>query len=415
MKVSEYIGAVFPDDESGEIDLTGAERISGGSICDAYKIRMGHRLVFIKKLKEKFASSPRHISALEKEFEIGASLNHPSLPTYLFARKNYVVMNYIEGETLHRLIAQNDPWLSQGANCIKLLSDLVMVTEYLHRQGVMHCDIKADNIVVCKDTNNIYLIDLDKCYTSWHDLTAGAPEKYGLSTTEVGNPRIDLNGISEIAAKLLKIKGISGERKRIRKFLNLCHKDDVTLSEIKSVLDKPRSLNRSLVIGLTVAVIILVVVLILVVMMFQSLQHKPDTPLPTSQSSIQQVDTQAQSGNPSQSISQTQTTIPETSPTVRPKLTSSDKAALKEIFLPYISSSDALVDLIKQNPGRNYRDSLDNIISQFQTFVTRGRDLLSRSHPELEPYDLDLILLSSDEYNEAVNAQNELVKAFSSN
>lgn len=66
-----------------EIDFEDAIRLpDGGSTCEIYRTRWQRREVFVKRLKEEFRTNPLYLDALDKEYEIGVSLKHPSLPDY---------------------------------------------------------------------------------------------------------------------------------------------------------------------------------------------------------------------------------------------------------------------------------------------------------------------------------------------
>ena len=96
-----------------DIDFASAVRLpQEGSASEVYKTRWHRRTVLVKRLKEEFRDSPLHLDALEKEYEIGVTLSHPSLPTYLAFDRDYIVMEYVDGDTLASMLKKDDPWLS---------------------------------------------------------------------------------------------------------------------------------------------------------------------------------------------------------------------------------------------------------------------------------------------------------------
>ena len=76
-------------------------------IYEFYVARLWHKKVFIKRLKQEYQNNPFYTAALKKEFEIGVSLNHSSIPVYRDYKKGTIVIDYIEGETLDNLIKTN--------------------------------------------------------------------------------------------------------------------------------------------------------------------------------------------------------------------------------------------------------------------------------------------------------------------
>ena len=71
-----------------------------GSTCDAYVCTIQRRRVFVKRLKAEFRDNPFYRDAFDKEYDLGVSLSHPSLPRYVGFGVDYIIMDYIEGDTL---------------------------------------------------------------------------------------------------------------------------------------------------------------------------------------------------------------------------------------------------------------------------------------------------------------------------
>ena len=65
-----------------------------------------------------------------------------------FNRTFYIVMEYIEGDTLDKYKLT-----------LQLLTDCVVTLDKLHRHGIIHRDIKPDNIM-CTDDSKVKFIDL---------------------------------------------------------------------------------------------------------------------------------------------------------------------------------------------------------------------------------------------------------------
>lgn len=214
-----------------------------GSTCDAYECTIQRRRVFVKRLKAEYRDNPLYRAAFDKEYDLGVSLSHPSLPRYIGFGGDYIVMDFIEGDTLADLIKRDDPRLKNRKFIRRLLIELVDVVEYLHRRNIVHCDIKADNVIVSPyDDRPVSLIDLDKAYTSWLDTTHGNAEKYGCAGCADG--AIDFRGIGKIAARL-------GQGKVAR----ACKKDNVSAPGLRQLLRIRKRINGVwlLLIGIAVA------------------------------------------------------------------------------------------------------------------------------------------------------------------
>lgn len=214
--------------------------LSAGSTCDVYRTRWQRREVFVKRLKEEYRTRPLYLDALDKEFEIGVNLKHPSLPVYHLFQRDYIIMDYIDGTTLADMIRYKDSWLTKEKNIVKLLKELIEVVDYLHRHNVVHCDIKADNIMITANTRNLVLIDFDKCYTDAFCDTSGNPNKYGIPATDVGQCSIDFHAIGLLVEKLKReVRGFKfGKYKR---FVEACYGSDVNCEDLRDMLNEPAS------------------------------------------------------------------------------------------------------------------------------------------------------------------------------
>lgn len=237
----------------GFIDFSKAELIeaTGGS-CDVYAIRRHQMRLLVKRLKPEHRFKPRFRAAIQKEFELGFRLRHPALPVFHDFGEDFIVMDFVEGETLKHLIDKKDPFLKSEANLCKIISQLVNVVDYLHQNNTVHCDIKPDNLMITRSTRNLMLIDLGNAYTDWHPSTAGDPKLYGADSTTSGSPGIDFRGIGLIL-DLLKAEGYKIRRfHRIRK---LCDKPGVSPEELRRNL-LPSDHNRVLFTGLLLLTVI---------------------------------------------------------------------------------------------------------------------------------------------------------------
>ncbi len=234
MNDRESIVSGFEGEGRGEaalgIDFATARRLgSGGSTCEAFVATFQRRRVFVKRLKAEFRDNPLYRAAFDKEFDLGVSLSHPSLPRYVGFGGDYIAMDFIEGDTLADLLARGDRRLRDRRFTARLLADLVGVVEYLHRRNIVHCDIKPDNIIVSPyDDRPATLIDLDKAYTSWLADTPGDPAKYGCS--ECADGAIDFRGIGMIASRL-------GHRR----LASACRGADVAVENLRQALRQQAS------------------------------------------------------------------------------------------------------------------------------------------------------------------------------
>lgn len=241
MAIAQYIVSGFKqefvNENSATIDFTKASKIDcPGTICDTYVLYYNERKVFVKRLKEEYRTSPKHLDALHKEYALGLTLSHPSLPTYYDRGEDYIVLNYIDGRTLSQILANDEVWLKSGQNAIKMMLQLLDATDYLHARNIVHCDIKPDNIMISEEAHNLVLIDLDKAYTGWKDKTPGAASIYGREETPGRTEKNDLACLAVLAESLADSLGSDRQAKTLKKFARACASQDVSSEQLRRIL-----------------------------------------------------------------------------------------------------------------------------------------------------------------------------------
>ncbi|HEY2374711.1 MAG TPA: serine/threonine-protein kinase [Gemmatimonadaceae bacterium] len=120
-----------------------------------------HRLVAIKVLREEFASSDEHRERFRREARMTARLSHANIvPVHTFgeaAHFVYIVMKYVHGESLAERLRREQRIPTEEARSI--LHDLALALDYAHREGVVHRDLKAENIIIERSTGRPMLTD----------------------------------------------------------------------------------------------------------------------------------------------------------------------------------------------------------------------------------------------------------------
>lgn len=137
------------------------ELVGRGGMATVYKgyhARLD-RNVAIKAVHQAYANDASFRARFEREAQIVARLDHPHIvPIYDFAEHEgqpYLVMKYIEGQTLRDVIAEAPPPLDRVTD---ILSAVAGALDYAHSQNVLHRDLKPSNILI--DNKGIpYLTD----------------------------------------------------------------------------------------------------------------------------------------------------------------------------------------------------------------------------------------------------------------
>ena len=111
------------------------------------------RVVAVKSLSAELAKNPDLEQRFRAEAKAQANLNHTNIATlYAFFVQEgtaWMVMEYIEGETVHDMIQRRGPIPAQEA--IPLFKQALLGIGYAHRMGIVHRDIKPSNIMVKRD------------------------------------------------------------------------------------------------------------------------------------------------------------------------------------------------------------------------------------------------------------------------
>ncbi|MDJ0687431.1 MAG: protein kinase [Xenococcaceae cyanobacterium MO_188.B32] len=69
----------------------------------------------------------------------------------------YIVMDYIEGQTLDKIVFPNNPL--PEATAIKYIRQVGEALKVVHSKGLLHRDIKPQNLILSQDTQQVMLID----------------------------------------------------------------------------------------------------------------------------------------------------------------------------------------------------------------------------------------------------------------
>lgn len=145
-------GLVSPIDQRYEI----LRRLATGGMAEIYRVR--HRSLgkeFALKLVQKGGkSSETHLRQLFlREARLVSRMDHPHIVTVTDfgvdpERGEYIVMEYLRGETLHQRLHRQRRLKVHTALEIGL--QVAEALHYMHVQGVIHCDVKAENVFLCR-------------------------------------------------------------------------------------------------------------------------------------------------------------------------------------------------------------------------------------------------------------------------
>ncbi len=148
-----------------------------GQIYRAHDLRLA-RIVALKFLPPWKRGHPQDRDQLIREAKFASTLNHPNIVTIHdiveIDAVNFIVMEYVAGETLDRLIAPQGMPVGQALGYAIQIADALTAA---HLAGIMHGDLKPSNIMVT-DSGRVKLLDfgLAKELASWDKETRNNPD-----------------------------------------------------------------------------------------------------------------------------------------------------------------------------------------------------------------------------------------------
>ena len=132
---------------------------AGGAVYRAFDTNINVPVT----IKEIYLQSPQHIAQFKQEALALGRLRHPHLPRvthhFSFEGRQYLVMDFIEGENLWQLVEQHGKPLPEE-QALTAIIQVCRAVSYLHEQNppIFHHDIKPANIIITPEEQAI-LVD----------------------------------------------------------------------------------------------------------------------------------------------------------------------------------------------------------------------------------------------------------------
>ena len=138
-----------PDDLIGNYHLMGMLGAGGmGEVWKAEDMQL-RRMVALKFLPSSYAQDSEALARMRREARTAAQLYHPNIATIHeideVDGRLFIVMEYVEGEPLSHLIRRGP--LPEAVVC-RIGREIAEALEEAHRRGIIHRDIKPDNVIV---------------------------------------------------------------------------------------------------------------------------------------------------------------------------------------------------------------------------------------------------------------------------
>jgi len=117
-------------------------------------LRLG-RTVAVKQLRPDLSADDTFQARFRREAQSSAALNHPSIVAVYDTGDAtdvhgnhipYIVMEYVEGQTLREIMNDDRKILPERA--LSITADVLSALDYSHRSGIIHRDIKPANVML---------------------------------------------------------------------------------------------------------------------------------------------------------------------------------------------------------------------------------------------------------------------------
>jgi serine/threonine-protein kinase len=183
----------FTSEETYSTTLTGQriggyriiERVGRGGMGTVYKAEQVdlQRIVALKVISEEHTKDKEFVELFIHEARAAAKLNHPNVvQVYDVKRHNeyyYFSMEFVSGGSVQEILNQKRkiPW----QDALGMLLDSARGLDYAHRKGIVHRDVKPDNLMIA-ETGMVKIGDMG--------LARGLEEKVGPEeeTSVIGTP-----------------------------------------------------------------------------------------------------------------------------------------------------------------------------------------------------------------------------------
>lgn len=114
-----------------------------------------HREVAIKMLREEFAKDEASVRRFTHEAKAVSMLSHPNVVSVydvaMSSKDKYIVLEYAVGITLKEYMGQKGP--ISASEAIHIAVQILSGLEHAHSKGVIHRDIKPQNIIIAPDSS----------------------------------------------------------------------------------------------------------------------------------------------------------------------------------------------------------------------------------------------------------------------
>ncbi len=123
--------------------------LGAGGMGEVYKARDTRldRIVAVKVLPPSLAEDPAFRQRFDREARTISQLTHPHICTLHDVGENFLVMEYLEGETLADRLQRGELPVAES---LRIATQVAEALDQAHRAGIVHRDLKPGNVMLTK-------------------------------------------------------------------------------------------------------------------------------------------------------------------------------------------------------------------------------------------------------------------------
>ena len=163
-------------------------RLGSGGMGEVYRATQSSlgREVAIKVLSPEFASDPDRLRRFEREAGSASALNHPNIisiyDVVCEGANSYIAMEFVDGKTLRDLLETGPIPIKKSLQIVAQIADGLAKA---HAGGIVHRDVKPENIMVTRD-GFVKILDFGLAKLTRPDPEGGESTVAGFNSTQVG-------------------------------------------------------------------------------------------------------------------------------------------------------------------------------------------------------------------------------------